>query len=300
MITPLNKLTDAWVSSLVRKQQVQRSVSTIIHTVILSLYTTAVTSPASYIPGWPRQANSGELHKSSLKASRVTLSHANCWPRFSPFLFLPLSFPCASTGRQTLISHCVCSRALNPTKLSPSSGNFATSNPQFLPFSQVCSSQPEETVTVKGICPSAAHISLLSCFIQVWFYCLLQVWKPIYLPKGWMQPMPSLQMTRTVSLFVCVCLPRSPSYYCLLNICYLLLFSLNQGLLEAEEIRRVKFSQYISHFLQPFLGLIQKEPNGLLVLPSMSILTSLKYVLACSPQKVFSICNKGRVPHSLL
>lgn len=115
-----------------------------------------------------------------------------------------------------------------------------------------------------------------------------------------MQPMPSLQMTRTVSLLVCACLPRSPSYYCLLNICCLLLFSRNQGLLEAEKIRRVKFSQYISHFLQPFLGHIQKELNGLLVLPSMSVLTSLKYVLACSPQKVFSICNKGRVPHSLL
>lgn len=112
-----------------------------------------------------------------------------------------------------------------------------------------------------------------------------------YLPKGWMQPMSSLQMTCVTSFLFCES-PQSAPYYCLLNICHLLLFSLNQELLEAEKIHHVKSSQYVSHFLQPFLGHIQKELNGLLVLSIMSILTSLKYVLVCSPQKVFLVCHR--------
>lgn len=104
---------------------------------------------------------------------------------FTPFIFLPLSLTSVSTGWQKCCAaHNICSYALNPAKLNPSSRNTGTSHAWFQPLYHVCSSQREEAVTVKGVFLLSVNIFLISCFIQILFYCLLQVWKPVFPQAG--------------------------------------------------------------------------------------------------------------------
>lgn len=96
---------------------------------------------------------------------------------------------CIHRMTEMCAAHNICSYALNPAKLNPSSRNAGTSHAQFQPLCHVCSSQPEEAVTVKGIFLLSVNIFLISRFIQIWIYCLLQLWKPVF-PQAGYNPCP--------------------------------------------------------------------------------------------------------------